>query len=572
MINQEVVNDLVFHGYNSYLEEFDGLECVMVDICVDENNLTLFHLLPKEITKLPVFYVMPADILVNLSHLFYSPKNDIYSVCVTTQDSISLNFNCPLLVIRASLERHISLITRAIQDPVWNKQELLREFSANWSQVCDLNAREFICASENGGIEAIEVLGPQSRTKYGFSSHFMGISASSQALPDFSLLNRYIRYSKRAVAGRGLILPMGTLHPAPKSTEGIEAWYLEALANISTKTKEQFTKKYALYRCTEYWIIFNACTPSGKTWFGIYFKTNKKRCLPTTKEHLKKWKLKAIRAKVFNKESVMPRSGANVSLNEKNVLLVGCGSVGGEIAQKLGSSGIGRIVLSDPDIFSIDNLYRHVLNGSDIGFSKTMALGNDLDLRFPWLLTSCFESSLLELRDKNLLKHIDLIIISIGSPTHERIFWEFIQTIPEPPAVINSWLEGLEIGGHATIDIPSSPGCLNCAYIDTKDYSRGLASNLNFIESNQDVTINYAGCGELFLPYSGLSASKTAIIAADLAIKYLSGKLNKSSKISWKGDMDEAASKGIQLTHRYYHFDKSLQILPLRHEACDVCY
>ena len=58
-----------------------------------------------------------------------------------------------------------------------------------------------------------------------------------------------------------------------------------------------------------------------------------------------------MNVRLFNKERVMPRSGAIQELQNKKVLLVGCGSVGSQIANQLASTGIGHITLSDPRHF-----------------------------------------------------------------------------------------------------------------------------------------------------------------------------------------------------------------------------
>ncbi len=94
---------------------------------------------------------------------------------------------------------------------------------------------------------------------------------------------------------------------------------------------------------------------------------------------------------------------------------------------------------------------------------------------------------------------------------------------------------------------------------------------LNFLEDNQDLTINHAGCGDLFLPYNAMYSAQTALVASELAVKYLLGKISESSKISWKGDASDAVSNGFKLKHRYDVFSKSLQVTPLHNPYCDIC-
>ena len=173
--------------------------------------------------------------------------------------------------------------------------------------------------------------------------------------------------------------------------------------------------------------------------------------------------------------------------------------------------------------------------------------------------------------DPEELERFDLIIVAFGSPTLERVFHDFVTRNGVKTPVINTWVEAYGVGGHATLDMPNSKGCLRCAYVDPDSLARGLSSNLNFLEPNQDLTISHAGCGNQFLPYSGIAASYTATMAADLATQYLQGKMDRSSKVSWKGSAEEANRNGFKVTHRYRHFVKPLEILPLYNSECDVC-
>ena len=136
---------------------------------------------------------------------------------------------------------------------------------------------------------------------------------------------------------------------------------------------------------------------------------------------------------------------------------------------------------------------------------------------------------------------------------------------------MNCWLEGYGIGGHTILAMPADKGCWHCAYVNPTTLARGLTSNLNFLKPGQVVTRNHGGCGAQFLPYSGIAATRTATIAADLAVRFFSGEVATSSKVSWKGSDSEARQASIGLTWRYRHFAESLRILPLHDKDCDLC-
>jgi molybdopterin/thiamine biosynthesis adenylyltransferase len=260
-----------------------------------------------------------------------------------------------------------------------------------------------------------------------------------------------------------------------------------------------------------------------------------------------------------------------MSLANKSVLLIGCGSVGSEIAHRITSAGIGELTISDPETFNEDNLYRHTLSVNDIDYSKSAAVAVDLRLKHPWAVIEPLSNRLEAFRDIEGLHSFDLIIVAIGSPTQELVFHDFLQSADAATAVMNVWVEAYGVGGHATLDIPNSKGCLRCAYVDPETLTRGLSSNLNFLEPNQDLTVTHAGCGNQFLPYSGVAASYTATMTVDLAVQYLVGDTHVSSKISWKGSQKDAELHGFRMTHRYRNFARPLQVLPLHNRECDVC-
>lgn len=70
--------------------------------------------------------------------------------------------------------------------------------------------------------------------------------------------------------------------------------------------------------------------------------------------------------------------------SQASVMLFGCGGIGGLAAMILAGSGIGRLVLVDPDVVEASNLnrqfaYRH----SDVGRRKVDVLAEELRLRTP---------------------------------------------------------------------------------------------------------------------------------------------------------------------------------------------
>lgn len=569
-----IIDHLASCGYQVSATEFCLIPAINIQCSIAGHDITLLHLKSEELTGMPSFYLKSPKEYGRIAHTLEDKTFDVASICVNVPDSVSINFEVPELVFEESLKRHISLLESCLSDPQWNEEELLREFLAGWNHIQDQKYDDFLCLSDKGEFELLNILPPKRGTKYGLNSCHFGIPQDYKQKSDFSVVNDHLS-NRGKPNGIGCIVPLQSLIPAPWQNADLKEWYLQILDLISPDLFDSLNRTLGQTRDHSFWLVFNADTLSGKTWFGIHFllknSTKGKKCLPLNLKNLEFWDLKAMNVRLFNKDRVMPRSGAIQELQNKKVLLIGCGSVGSQIANQLSSTGIGHLTLSDSDSFSLDNLYRHSLPASYISWPKTWGLKSELTKKYPWLDVEVMSSELLSLRYENILNTFDLIIIAIGSPTQERIFHDYCVRNSIETAVINTWVEGYGIGGHAVIDIPDSKGCLRCAYVDPIDFSRGLASNLNFLKPNQKLTKNLAGCGNAFLPYSNLSALQTALVSSNLATKFLLGQLHTSSKVSWKGSDIDVIQAGFHLTDRYSVFSKSLETLPLLNSGCDLC-
>ncbi|WP_047683834.1 MULTISPECIES: ThiF family adenylyltransferase [Xenorhabdus] len=556
-------------AYNS-----DEINALKVEQKIGDHKVELLHFYVRELYQMPEFLLNKPSHFDRLAHTTVFQDVDLATICVNVPDSVSVNYEKPELAFIESLNRHIRLLTRALMEPEWNKQELLREFQAGWLSIIGNTESNFICLSESSELEILKVLKPRAGVQMGLATYYLGHPVNWSSENTISLLANQLKKRNQA-DGLGYIIPLNELIPAPWTENELGEWYLSVLSSLHADVLFKLKNQYRQQRVREIWVIFNGYTSSGRTWFGIHFSlkssVNGKKHLPLTGANLQDWKLKAIKVSLFNKERLMPRSGAEQRLQDKKVLLVGCGSVGGDIADKLAASGLGHITLCDIDYFTLENLYRHILPINFVSYLKVSSLSASLTHKYPWLSINAKNLTLLQLRSRDFLTKYDLIIIAIGSPTHERLFHDYLLKEKIKVPMINSWVEGYGIGGHATLDIPSKLGCLRCAYVNPKDLSRGLASNLNFLKHNQDITKNHAGCGDAFLPYTYIASTQTSLIAADLAVKYLLERVNESSKVSWKGQADEAIDNGFLVSDRYYAFTRSLEILSLYNNECDIC-
>jgi hypothetical protein len=80
------------------------------------------------------------------------------------------------------------------------------------------------------------------------------------------------------------------------------------------------------------------------------------------------------------------RIGINNISKDKNVLIIGAGSLGSYIINELPKIGIKRLTIFDDDELSIENTMRHELGAFYLGNNKAMAMKFQLEINYPEII------------------------------------------------------------------------------------------------------------------------------------------------------------------------------------------
>lgn len=246
------------------------------------------------------------------------------------------------------------------------------------------------------------------------------------------------------------------------------------------------------------------------------------------------------------------RGGASLDLLEKHVVVLGAGAVGCVVVDTLAASGVGKITVVDPDEYSEDNVFRHLLQPMYIDFSKPTGLKVSLELRYPGLeITPVCTTAQTWLKTANL-GNCDGIVLAFGAPTLERSFSRALKGRRVDLPIVFTWLEALDLGGHSVLMWSKGDGCLECAYRDD-DGRPCLAPRTSFLEANQSVTRNLTGCGGAFVPYGAIQARRTGLLAAEHILSAIAraaagDDTRQPSYQFWVGEGKLAAQHGLRTT------------------------
>ncbi|AZG34009.1 ThiF family adenylyltransferase [Shewanella psychromarinicola] len=289
------------------------------------------------------------------------------------------------------------------------------------------------------------------------------------------------------------------------------------------------------------------------------------------------WEVTSFLQNRINKTYLLERGGANTNLQSSHVAVIGCGSVGSEVALMLSKSGVGKLTLIDSDWLDTDNIYRHRLGGEALKYNaidnkgkvegipkvaKVHCLSNYIKSNIPFIdIEPIAAKAEIVLRNVTIDK-VDVVIIAIGSPS-ESLHINALLKSRGIAKVVHCWNEAASVGGHS-VKFNMTDCCLECLYTPHARTVQPIVYSL--IKPGQNISKNLTGCAGVFTPFSYLDSSKTAIIASNQCIEFLEGKCNSSIR-SWKNN--DFAKYPTTEYFDSFSFETSSEIV--KSQYCSVC-
>jgi molybdopterin/thiamine biosynthesis adenylyltransferase len=151
------------------------------------------------------------------------------------------------------------------------------------------------------------------------------------------------------------------------------------------------------------------------------------------------------------------------SLKDTKVLIVGCGSGGGNVALQLVMSGINKFTLIDNDSIGYENVIRHVCGIRYIGRKKVDALEEILFDRNPNIEVKKFDANVLEMDSATLkeeIKTATVVVLATDNDTSRYFINQICVEHGVPFVTARVFTRG--IGGEVFAYRPKDGGCLAC--------------------------------------------------------------------------------------------------------------
>lgn len=200
------------------------------------------------------------------------------------------------------------------------------------------------------------------------------------------------------------------------------------------------------------------------------------------------------------------------TLEHKKIIVVGCGTIGGYLADMLvkagAGAGSGELVLIDSDILRASNLGRHRLGFPYINHKKSDALAAELKAGMP---DASIRSLPVDVRGANLSK-ADLIIDATG----EQTVSDFLASENlENAQLLHVWIEGPGVAVRAFTQRHKNEACIQCLTRLTRAGQYAAT-----VEAMPKVYAGY-GCENEYVPFPASVSMQAACLASEMVMDWV---------------------------------------------------
>lgn len=501
---------------------------------------------------------------------FYPHVERDGKICLFDDSAILIKKDMPEIVLLDAFDRAIEIL--AIQpNSEEYYQEVVREFNAYWGNVNSLRVLTNISPLEKGAYLELSVV----------------IAANKMIISDDIKQSEYLLTEKFKVSlEKKVVVPctvirMRNFAVPPIQNEYSWKWFRNFVLKNVTGTQKRHFKRFLSENVKIVNRFFLLLIPDKQRDIQIGFWIRYKGKQYRAMEKQIGCKVTPLVTIPIDYHYLLQRTGNSTDLKNKNILLLGCGSVGGYIAANLCQCGVCNLDIMDRDILSIDNVHRHIL-----GFDTALKCRNKADLmkdyierQYPYVdidsLGFVERDVSVFLKNPKRFSNYDLIISALGEPSINLEINELLQANQLSIPFVVCFNEPYGIGGHVVAVNLGDGGCLRCMYTD--DISNDLVSfRASWVAENQDFQKSLSGCAGSFVEYTALDSQQTAVMASRISIEILKGKCIKSTLFSWYGDSNELLSHGHILSEFYKRIaiEKQMGFIRKefpRNERCPFC-
>lgn len=276
-----------------------------------------------------------------------------------------------------------------------------------------------------------------------------------------------------------------------------------------------------------------------------------------------------------DKKYLMSRTAEKDLDNNKYILVIGCGSIGGYLINELAKQGYENLTIVDSDILSNENIFRHILGLEYVLKNKSDALKEYICKNIPEMNIQSINEKIEDvlLYDEINLNKFDLIISTTGNHNVNRWLNTYVCNHKLYVPIIYAWNEVCGIGNHVAYFKYGNVGCYECLF-GRNDDTGELYDKTSYCKFGQKITKTVYGCDKSFVPYGNMISLKTVLICMDIIKDILKGKTLDNFILSVKGNYEYFKEQGFEVSDRYINQKENVKKITgsqFVNPMCGVC-
>ncbi|MEX5551437.1 ThiF family adenylyltransferase [Pseudomonas pergaminensis] len=451
--------------------------------------------------------------------------------CYLAEGSVVLDRYNPAGVIAFCLQQATSVLNQSISNPAQSEADIQAEFQSYWT------------GSETGAFLSVGLseLSPDQKKAqvYKLPKGQIGeiISTNKEAVERIA---RSWSTSANLREARSCWLFQTTVAPAassalPWTVKETLVWLKTWDASLYAEVQKRIEADRSLLELSRIYILIDS--PVGRVGFGFtvnkpYIKKATSKESGSNRKYAGKAYFQYLRQfggseKIFRLMTIDLSANfvhtRNLSgslkqgLSGLKIALLGCGSVGGYVAQaitRLGAGTEGGILsLIDNQFLMPENIGRHVLGFDALLKRKCEGLKDELERQFPY---SKIEANHVDVTPKLDYSHFDLVINATGEePLSEMLNAQRISNEGASPPILHAWIKGNGECVQALWTDSPKHGCFRC--LRRREPGNDMAERYTVLK--HDVEKGFRAC-QHFTPYAVSASLSAAALVTDMLIDW----------------------------------------------------
>jgi len=347
--------------------------------CAGHKTEIIVEIAPSFPDELPKIYLTKDFKFFPIPHV-----DDNRFVCTFNSDAINIFSEKPKDIVAESIEKARSIISDGILGK--NKEDFENEFIAYWSDG-ESNNKIYSIITIHDTITKIKIATIKVDKINGM------IAGDSEE--EIRTYIQNLKPSSSIELQDGLFIPLGQppMPPFPTSNRDIFLLLQNRDQNL-----EKAVKDFLIGHNYKGVIVFSVNIDNQSVLAAWYHIPPSKKSLTNLTKGFRPNKVvkdivvsrlsskKIVRCSVerLDAERLQKRIGQDFNeIRNKKICIIGCGSIGSNLAMQLVKSGIEELILVDNEMLLPENVYRHVCGMSEVNQPKSIALSKRIASQFP---------------------------------------------------------------------------------------------------------------------------------------------------------------------------------------------